>query len=107
MNDNDSSKETQELLMNGKYQFSNESCSHYAVSNAMYVFPCCDKQYPCSICLNLKEEHESEVSKQGYCKVCKFWNDNIGDNCKKCGVVFCDNEEVEQLNNNPDLKGTI
>jgi len=33
----------------------------------------------------------------GYCKLCKFWDDNLGDNCKKFGVIFCNIEEVRQF----------
>ena len=90
-------KESQEeLIMNGKYKFSNESCSHFIISNLMCIFSCCDKQYPCTLCHNLNEKHESGECKQGYCKVCKFWDSNLGNNCKNCGVIFCDNEEVKK-----------
>lgn len=51
----------------------NGTCSHYKRSFRWFLFPCCNKLYPCDICHDQNEQHNYEFAKKILCGFCSNW----------------------------------
>lgn len=51
----------------------NGTCYHYKKSFRWFLFPCCNKLYPCDICHDQNEQHSNEIAQKILCGLCSNW----------------------------------
>ncbi|KRH93423.1 CHY zinc finger protein [Pseudoloma neurophilia] len=51
----------------------NGTCKHYSKSFRWFLFPCCNKFYPCDDCHNENEQHPMILANRTVCGWCSNW----------------------------------